>query len=49
MDGCMSWLKKMKEKKGDFPLCRAKIDQVLRLYVILLDDSIFDQLLSGLL
>ncbi|XP_020675388.2 probable E3 ubiquitin-protein ligase XBOS34 [Dendrobium catenatum] len=34
MVGCMSCLKKIKEKKGDCPVCHAKIDQVMRLYVV---------------
>ncbi|PKU69218.1 Putative E3 ubiquitin-protein ligase XBAT34 [Dendrobium catenatum] len=34
MAGCMSCLKEIKEKKGDCPVCRAKIDQVVRLYVV---------------
>ncbi|KAH0451775.1 hypothetical protein IEQ34_019074 [Dendrobium chrysotoxum] len=34
MAGCMSCLKEIKEKKGDCPVCRAKIDQVVRLYAV---------------
>ncbi|KAA8550746.1 hypothetical protein F0562_002430 [Nyssa sinensis] len=34
MAGCMSCLNEIKAKKGDCPVCRAKIDQVVRLYAV---------------
>lgn len=34
MVGCMSCLKEINEKKGECPVCRAKIHQVLRLYAV---------------
>ncbi|XP_043693531.1 probable E3 ubiquitin-protein ligase XBOS34 isoform X2 [Telopea speciosissima] len=34
MAGCMSCLKEIKAKKWGCPVCRAKIDQVLRLYAV---------------
>ncbi|KAK9281870.1 hypothetical protein L1049_004777 [Liquidambar formosana] len=34
MAGCMSCLNKIKTKKGDCPVCRAKIDQVIKLYAV---------------
>ncbi|KAJ3678503.1 hypothetical protein LUZ60_002306 [Juncus effusus] len=32
MAGCMACLKEIEEKRGECPICRAKISQVLRLY-----------------
>lgn len=34
MAGCMSCLNEIKSKKGDCPVCRAKINQVVRLYAV---------------
>ncbi|GFZ13507.1 hypothetical protein Acr_23g0018920 [Actinidia rufa] len=34
MAGCMSCLNEIKTKKGDCPVCRAKINQVIRLYAV---------------
>ncbi|KAL8142617.1 hypothetical protein V2J09_015649 [Rumex salicifolius] len=34
MAGCMSCLNVIKSKKGDCPVCRAKISQVVRLYAV---------------
>uniref|UniRef100_A0A7N0ZWB5 RING-type domain-containing protein n=1 Tax=Kalanchoe fedtschenkoi TaxID=63787 RepID=A0A7N0ZWB5_KALFE len=34
MAGCMSCLTEIKSKKGDCPVCRAKINQVIRLYAV---------------
>ncbi|KAG0486327.1 hypothetical protein HPP92_008422 [Vanilla planifolia] len=34
MAGCMSCLKEIKAKKGECPVCRGKIDQVVRLYAV---------------
>ncbi|KAL6978694.1 hypothetical protein U1Q18_020359 [Sarracenia purpurea var. burkii] len=34
MAGCMSCLSEIKIKKGDCPVCRAKINQVIRLYAV---------------
>lgn len=34
MAGCMSCLNEIKMKKGDCPVCRAKINQVIRLYAV---------------
>lgn len=34
MAGCMSCLSEIKSKKGVCPVCRAKIDQVIRLYAV---------------
>ncbi|PKA59246.1 putative E3 ubiquitin-protein ligase XBOS34 [Apostasia shenzhenica] len=34
MAGCMSCLKEIKAKKGECPVCRSKIDQVVKLYVV---------------
>uniref|UniRef100_A0A5B6YPY0 Putative E3 ubiquitin-protein ligase XBAT34 n=1 Tax=Davidia involucrata TaxID=16924 RepID=A0A5B6YPY0_DAVIN len=34
MAGCMSCLNEIKTKKGDCPVCRAKIDQVIRVYAV---------------
>ncbi|KAF2313988.1 hypothetical protein GH714_021355 [Hevea brasiliensis] len=34
MAGCMSCLKEVKRKKWGCPVCRAKIDQVIRLYAV---------------
>lgn len=34
MAGCMSCLSEIKSNKGDCPVCRAKIDQVIRLYAV---------------
>ncbi|XP_020584919.1 probable E3 ubiquitin-protein ligase XBOS34 [Phalaenopsis equestris] len=34
MAGCMSCLKEIKEKRGECPVCRAKIAQVVRLYAV---------------
>ncbi|CAM8971257.1 unnamed protein product [Rhodiola kirilowii] len=34
MAGCMSCLSEIKSKKGDCPVCRAKINQVIRLYAV---------------
>ncbi|KAK8951882.1 putative E3 ubiquitin-protein ligase XBOS34 [Platanthera zijinensis] len=34
MVGCMSCLKEINEKKGECPVCRTKIHQILRLYAV---------------
>ncbi|CAI0558941.1 unnamed protein product [Linum tenue] len=34
MAGCMSCLKEVKNKKWGCPMCRTKIDQVVRLYAV---------------
>ncbi|GAY40315.1 hypothetical protein CUMW_050990 [Citrus unshiu] len=34
MAGCMSCLSEIKAKKGDCPVCRTKINQVIRLYTV---------------
>lgn len=34
MAGCMSCLYEIKSKKGDCPICRVKIDQVIKLYAV---------------
>jgi len=34
MAGCMSCLGEIKTKKGDCPVCRAKINQVIRIYAV---------------
>ncbi|XP_059626026.1 putative E3 ubiquitin-protein ligase XBAT34 [Cornus florida] len=34
MAGCMSCLNEIKAKKGDCPVCRAKINQIIRLYAV---------------
>ncbi|GAA0175169.1 hypothetical protein LIER_28402 [Lithospermum erythrorhizon] len=34
MVGCMSCLNEIKSKKGDCPICRSKIDQVVKLYAV---------------
>lgn len=34
MAGCMACLKEIKEKRGECPVCRAKINQVVRLYAV---------------
>jgi Zinc finger, C3HC4 type (RING finger) len=34
MAGCMGCLREIEEKRGDCPICRAKINQVLKLYAV---------------
>ncbi|KAL0920260.1 hypothetical protein M5K25_009381 [Dendrobium thyrsiflorum] len=34
MAGCMSCLKEIKAKKGECPVCRTKIEQIVRLYTV---------------
>ncbi|KAJ4805678.1 RING/U-box superfamily protein [Rhynchospora pubera] len=34
MAGCMGCLREIKEKRGECPICRAKINQVLKLYAV---------------